>query len=141
MKAKLEKVTEHSIGFIVLSADDGAELAVLRVMSLTGYPLEYKERCAGIMREVADAINTVYGAVDESNLTLPELGADYRHYKGNVYTVTGFKRSSETLETLVCYRNVNDTTIEWARPLRMWFEVIDGQGTQRFTLADKEWSR
>lgn len=63
----------------------------------------------------------------------------YRHYKGNVYRVTGAVTHSETLEPMVLYRDVN-TNKQWARPYSMFFENvnIDGQTQPRFKLQDVE---
>lgn len=62
------------------------------------------------------------------------LGA-YRHYKGGHYTVLGVGLHSETLEELVIYRAEYGEKLIWIRPLAMFFETvnIDGTLTPRFT--------
>jgi hypothetical protein len=59
----------------------------------------------------------------------------YRHYKGNEYEVIGVAKHSETLETLVIYKDFysGDESL-WARPLKMFVEEIeiDGKKMVRF---------
>ena len=62
----------------------------------------------------------------------------YRHYKGGEYEVIGVARDSETLESLVVYRPLNDgggAAGLWVRPHAMFFGrlLVDGVDTQRFT--------
>lgn len=59
----------------------------------------------------------------------------YRHYKGGEYEVVGVARHSETLEPLVLYRPLYNTTGLWVRPHAMFFEhvTIDGRPQPRFT--------
>ena len=58
----------------------------------------------------------------------------YRHYKGGLYEVIEMALHSETLETLVVYRNLQ-TGLLWVRPATMFLEdvVIEGKTLQRFT--------
>jgi len=58
----------------------------------------------------------------------------YRHYKGGEYEVIGVARHSETLEPMVVYRPLNNTTGWWLRPHAMFFGevVIDGAARARF---------
>jgi cupin 2 domain-containing protein len=58
----------------------------------------------------------------------------YRHYKGNVYTVIGPARHSETLEGMVVYRQEYGDHGLWVRPKQMFSEMvnIDGQDVPRF---------
>jgi hypothetical protein len=58
----------------------------------------------------------------------------YRHYKGNLYEVTGFAKHSETLEDLVVYKALYGERGTWARPLSMWENEIelDGRTVKRF---------
>lgn len=67
---------------------------------------------------------------------MPTIGAQYKHYKGNLYTVLAIARHSEHEEYLVVYQDVLDTTKVWARPLSIWNESVDVSGikTPRFTL-------
>lgn len=59
----------------------------------------------------------------------------YRHYKGHEYEVIGVARHSETLEPLVVYRPLYNTSGLWVRPHTMFFEdvEIDGARHPRFT--------
>lgn len=63
-------------------------------------------------------------------------GEKYRHYKGNIYEVTGFAKHSETGEKLVIYRSVNNPNDVWARPYDMFTETFwrAGQKIKRFEL-------
>jgi hypothetical protein len=58
----------------------------------------------------------------------------YRHYKGGEYEVVGVARHSETLEPLVVYRPLYNTSGLWVRPHAMFFGSleIDGRTVQRF---------
>ncbi len=73
-----------------------------------------------------------------SNLTpLPKLQSGrYRHYKGGEYEVLGVVRHSETLEPLVLYRPLYNTSGLWVRPFAMFVESveIDGRMQPRFAL-------
>lgn len=65
--------------------------------------------------------------------TLP-LGR-YRHYKGNEYEVLGVARHSETLEPMVIYRPLYNTTGLWVRPFDMFLEIIEHAGQQQPRFA------
>ena len=67
---------------------------------------------------------------------LPEtrLGR-YRHYKGGEYEVLGVARHSETLEALVLYRPLYNTSGMWVRPYAMFFEEIDVAGRRQPRFA------
>ena len=56
----------------------------------------------------------------------------YRHYKGNLYKVIALAKHSETCEEMVIYQSVKTNEV-WARPKEMWFEVVDKNGTLRFS--------
>ena len=58
----------------------------------------------------------------------------YRHYKGGDYALVGVVRHSETLEPLVLYRPLYNSSGDWVRPYAMFFEdvVIDGIKQPRF---------
>ena len=62
------------------------------------------------------------------------IGKIYKHFKGNLYKVIGFAKHSETLEDMVVYQSVKNKDI-WVRPYHMWNEIIDENGTLRFTLV------
>ncbi|TAF35718.1 MAG: DUF1653 domain-containing protein [Cytophagales bacterium] len=64
----------------------------------------------------------------------------YQHFKGQLYEVLDTAKHSETLELMVIYRPLYQTTdlpceTLWVRPLAMFCEMIDhnGQKLQRFT--------
>jgi len=63
----------------------------------------------------------------------------YRHYKGNLYEVTGIANHSETLEKMVIYKALYGKGETWVRPLCMWNDDITiGEKTvKRFTLIDE----
>ena len=58
----------------------------------------------------------------------------YRHYKGNVYSVVGVARHSETLEEVVVYRQEYGDHGLWVRPKEMFIETltVNGQNVPRF---------
>ena len=53
----------------------------------------------------------------------------YRHYKGNDYQVLHVARHSETEELLVVYRPLYEDSGIWVRPLKMFTEHIQVEGT------------
>ncbi len=53
----------------------------------------------------------------------------YRHYKGGRYEVYGVARHSETEEELVVYRPMYGAGSLWVRPLSMFVETVDIDGT------------
>lgn len=59
----------------------------------------------------------------------------YRHYKGGIYKLVDFAKHTETEETLVIYKSLNDDDLGtvYARPKEMFIEKIDGQ--YRFTFV------
>ena len=63
------------------------------------------------------------------------IGKTYKHFKGNLYKVIGLAKHSETLEDMVVYQPIK-TGDNWVRPLSMWNEIVDDNGTLRFTLID-----
>ena len=63
-----------------------------------------------------------------------ELGK-YKHYKGNFYEVIGIAKHSETLDELVIYKPLYQSTSEyWVRPISMWDEkvLVEGKIVVRF---------
>ncbi len=60
----------------------------------------------------------------------------YRHYKGKDYTVLGIARHSETLETLIVYRQEYGDGGLWVRPAAMFAETVevDGRTVPRFAF-------
>jgi hypothetical protein len=70
---------------------------------------------------------------------LPDLPTGrYRHYKGGEYEVLGVVRHSETLEPLVLYRPLYNTSGMWVRPFAMFLETVqvDGATVQRFARME-----
>ena len=76
---------------------------------------------------------------------LPPLPAEprpgrYRHYKGNLYEVTGLARHSEDLSVLVLYRPIDAagrpaTDSFWVRPHAMWSERVSHGGVMQLRFA------
>jgi len=69
-------------------------------------------------------------------------GTNYRHYKGKIYNIIGIGHHTETLEKMVIYQALYDSTefgdqALWVRPLSMFQEtvIIDGDTVQRFSLC------
>lgn len=63
----------------------------------------------------------------------------YRHYKGNLYEVIGVAIHSETLENMVVYQSLYETSdypkhTLWVRPAMMFEETVtvDGKPVKRF---------
>ncbi len=55
----------------------------------------------------------------------------YRHFKGRDYEVIGLARHSETREVLVVYRPLYGEGGLWVRPLAMFSEEVDHEGTRQ----------
>lgn len=70
------------------------------------------------------------------NIVMQEItiGKTYQHYKGNKYKIIAFAKHSETLEDMIVYESLNDKKT-WVRPKTMWNEIVDNEGTLRFTLC------
>lgn len=64
----------------------------------------------------------------------------YRHYKGAHYQVIGLARHSETGESLVVYRALYGEFGLWVRPVTMFTETVELEGTfvPRFELLQTE---
>ena len=64
---------------------------------------------------------------------------NYRHFKGGLYEVIDIAKHSETLEDMVVYKHLEDSSI-WVRPLKMFNEIIerDGKKVPRFEFVDNE---
>ncbi len=67
----------------------------------------------------------------------------YKHYKGNLYEVIGVARHSETLEEMVVYRALYDSSdfgenALWVRPKKMFLEnvIMEGEKIPRFQYID-----
>lgn len=59
----------------------------------------------------------------------------YRHFKGYEYAVIAVATHSKTLEPMVVYRALYGDGGVWVRPLSMWRETVERDGTrqERFT--------
>ena len=68
------------------------------------------------------------------------INGKYQHYKGNLYTVLGIARHSETLEEMVVYRAEYGEHGLWVRPAAMFEEtvIINGQSVPRFQYLETE---
>jgi hypothetical protein len=69
-------------------------------------------------------------------MDIPKQGI-YKHYKGNMYEVTGIARHSETEEEMVVYRALyqEEGSNLWVRPLKMFMEhvLVNGKVVARFS--------
>ncbi len=69
----------------------------------------------------------------------PTVGAQYRHYKGDIYRVTQIALHSNDHEWMVVYEPCYDNPIApcFTRPLCEWFEEVvwEGERVERFTLV------
>ena len=70
--------------------------------------------------------------MSEQEITIVKI---YKHYKGNLYKIIAFAKHSETEEDMIVYQPLK-TGDNWVRPRRMWNEVVDNNGTLRFTLQN-----
>ena len=63
-----------------------------------------------------------------------EIGAIYKHFKGNLYRVEDIAKHSETLEEMAVYKALYGDGDIWVRPYSMWNEevLIDGKSVPRF---------
>ena len=59
----------------------------------------------------------------------------YRHYKGGEYEVLGVVRHSETLEPLVLYRPLYNSSGDWVRPWAMFVEQVEVDGVWQARFA------
>ncbi|HSV61343.1 MAG TPA: DUF1653 domain-containing protein [Variovorax sp.] len=73
------------------------------------------------------------------NDDLPALPATplgrYRHYKGLDYEVIGVARHSETLEPLVVYKPLYNSSGLWVRPHAMFFGEVEIEGRRQPRFA------
>lgn len=54
-----------------------------------------------------------------------EIGAIYKHFKGNLYSVEDVAKHSETGEIYVVYRQMYGDKSLWIRSLDMFLEEVD----------------
>lgn len=57
-----------------------------------------------------------------------EVGANYRHFKGNDYLVLNIAKHSETLEDYVVYQALYGDKGIWVRPMSMFEEMVEVNG-------------
>lgn len=71
-------------------------------------------------------------------MRLPKKGI-YRHYKGKRYELMDIARHSETMEPMVVYRALYGEGTLWVRPLKMWSEPVEMEGSvqPRFALEEE----
>jgi len=58
-----------------------------------------------------------------------KVGKKYRHFKGNEYLVLHVAKHSETMEDLVVYQALYGERGIWVRPLSMFLEQKEVEGT------------
>ena len=66
------------------------------------------------------------------------IGKSFKHYKGNIYKILSDALDSETLEEVIVYVDLNDTSKVWVRPKEMFFEnvIFEGHEVPRFAPID-----
>lgn len=78
------------------------------------------------------------------SMTVEELqglkGRTFVHFKGKRYRLEDFATDSETLETMVVYRQLYGEGALWVRPAKMFVETVsrDGYVGPRFRLSEAE---
>lgn len=55
---------------------------------------------------------------------------EYEHFKGKRYRVLGIARHSETQEEMVVYQALYDEGELWVRPLAMFTEEVERDGSR-----------
>ena len=53
----------------------------------------------------------------------------YRHFKGNYYEVIAQGKDSETMQDVVIYKALYGDGEFWVRPLKMWNETVEHEGS------------
>lgn len=128
----------NSTGSFTVNNDDGTLLATFSPTSIAWDYLKngtFYEKAKQATEKVVDAINGYPGFLDDDLIASSGIkaGVSYQHFKGGVYVVVGFARSSEDpSSTLVLYRKPHGSPEIWARPIHMWFEQVS-IGVTRFT--------
>jgi hypothetical protein len=65
-----------------------------------------------------------------------KIGGRYRHFKGNEYLVLHVAKHSETLEEMVVYQALYGEKGIWVRPLDMFMDMREVNGTMVFRFAE-----
>ena len=71
--------------------------------------------------------------MNEGSISMPSyeelrnefVGFRFRHFKGNIYLVTDIAVHTETGEPMVIYKDENDSSKVWCRPLEMFTSEVD----------------
>ena len=91
-----------------------------------------------ILKKMNEAFNPEKRTISQDHesdlLREINVGGLYRHFKGGMYRVTGFARHTESMEMLVIYEDVEYCGKNWARPIEMFCDMVDG--VPRFTEVD-----
>ena len=67
-----------------------------------------------------------------------EIGAIYKHFKGNEYMVIAIGINTETEEKMVVYSPISDMSKVWIRPIKMWNDIVDQErNIKRFEKVEK----
>jgi len=53
-----------------------------------------------------------------------KIGKKYKHFKGHLYVVEAIAKDSETLESVIVYKNI-DTNEYWVRGYEMFNSLVD----------------
>lgn len=53
------------------------------------------------------------------------VGKKYRHFKGTIYIVTDIAVHTETNSLMVVYKDFNNPSLVWVRPLQMFLSEVD----------------
>lgn len=75
--------------------------------------------------------------LDEAAL-LVTVGASYKHYKNNMYVVTGLAIDEKTDTVSVIYKALYDSRLTFIRPVASWVEDVnlDNKTVKRFIKSD-----
>ena len=79
-----------------------------------------------------------------------KVGEIYKHHKGSFVKVVALCKHTETLEDMIAYIHVNNTSTNntdpnlffatdytiWVRPASMWFDKVKNGTTTRFTRIE-----
>lgn len=60
---------------------------------------------------------------------MPKKGEKYQHYKGNVYMILCIAKIEADMTDAVVYQDVLEPDKIWVRPLKLFMEEIDIQGS------------